>query len=142
MTWTYNSSQVGSSGLATVRWYIGDVSSGDQLRSDEEINAVLTNITSNTKLAAIQILDSLAAYYSRQADTHNEGLDVLASQRAKAFRQQAASLRSDAYVGAEVFVGGRSISEKDDRAADTDLVQPSFERDMDDFPGTIASSTE
>lgn len=141
MTWTFNSSSVGSSGLATVRFYTGDTSSGTQLMTDEVINAVLTNIATDYTHAAIYCLESLAAQYSFQADTRNEGLDIMGSQRAKAYAQRAADLRRRVGLGAELFVGGRSQDTKDDYADDSDLVQPAFEREMDDFPGTISSST-
>lgn len=142
MTWTFNSTNVGSSGLATVRFLIGDVSSGDQLVQDETITAVLTNVTSNNYLAGALVCDQLSGYYSRQADTRNEGLDVNASQRAKAFRTQAAQLRRQAYTGATMFIGGRSMQTKEDRRAETDLVQPAFETGMHDYLGTVSSSTE
>lgn len=141
MTWTYNSTAVGSSGLSTVRFHIGDYSSGDQLLTDEAIQAVLSNIVANHMLASAYCADALAANYSRQADTRNEGLDVMASQRAKAFAKLAVDLRRRAGSSATIFVGGRSKQTKDDRRADDDLVQPEFERGADDFPGTIASTT-
>lgn len=142
MTWTYNSTSIGSSGLATVRFLIGDTNTNDQLVTDEEISAVLSNITANNYLAGALVLDRLTGYYSRQADTDNEGLNVKGSQRAQAFAKQAATLRRQAYTSATVFVGGRSKATKEDREAESDLVQPAFTRDMHDFPGgTVDSST-
>lgn len=144
MTFTYNSTNIGSSGLATVRFHTGETSSGTAILTDEEIQAVISNITSNHYLASALCCDSLAAYYADQADTRNEGLDVRASQRAKAYERKAITLRRQAVTlgGAGMFIGGRSKQTKEDRAAETDLVQPYFTRDMNDFPGTIASSTE
>ena len=142
MSFTYASTNIGSSGLATVRFYVGETSSGTAILTDEEINAILSNVTANHYLAAALCADALAGYYSDQADTRNEGLDVNASQRAKAYERMATRLRRQAYTGATLFVGGRSKQTKEDRAAESDLVQPFFGREMDDFPGTIASTTE
>lgn len=103
---------------------------------------MLDNITANHLLASAYCCEMLASYYSIQADTQNEGLAVRASQRASAFTRRAFDLRRRAGIGAGIYIGGRSKQEKEDRAADTDLVQPSFTRDMHDFPGSIASSTE
>lgn len=108
---------------------------------DAEITAVLDNITSNHTLAAVYCAESIAATYSRQADTRNEGLDVAASQRAAAFQRLAAQLRWRAGALAGMFVGGRSKQTKDDREEDSDYVQPSFTRTQDDYPGTVASTT-
>lgn len=141
MAFTYNSSNVGSSGLATVRFLIGDTSSGTYHMEDGEINAVLDNITSNHTYAAAYCAENISAYYSRQADTRNEGLDIMASQRAKAYTRLAQNLRWRVGALAGIFVGGRSQQTKDDRAEDTDYVQPAFTREMDDYPGTIASTT-
>lgn len=141
MTFTYNSTNIGSSGLATVRFYTGETTSEKSVLTDEEIQAVLSNLASNYKLAAAICCDSLSAYYADQADTRNEGLDIKASQRSAAYAKKAAMMRRQSYVGAEMFVGGRSIQTKVDRQADTDLVQPAFTIGQDDFPGTVGTST-
>lgn len=140
MTWTYNSSNVGSSALATVRFLIGDTSSGNQLVSDEEI-VLGTTTYSDNYLAAAVVAEGIAGYYSRYADTTNEGLTVAASQRASAYLRLAHNLRLQAYKGATIYVGGRSIDEKDDRADDSDLVQPYFKRDMDDYTADSTGSS-
>lgn len=142
MSFTYASTNVFSSGLATVRFLTGETSSGSNILTDEEINAVLDNRTANHYLAAAICCEALESYYADQADTRNEGLDVAASQRAKAYNRKASALRRQAYTGASVFVGGRSKDTKEDRAAESDLVQPAFTRDMHDFPGgTVDAST-
>jgi hypothetical protein len=133
---------VGSSGLASVRFYTGETSSGTAVLTDEEINAVLTNVTANHYLAAAMCCENLAAHYAIQVDTRNEGLDVAASQRAKAYERRALAWRVRAGLGAAIAVGGRSKQEKIDRADDTDLVQPGFEKDQHSFAGTVASSTD
>lgn len=145
MAFTYASSNVGSSGLSTVRFYCGETSSGTAVLNDDgAITGILDNITSNHYLAAALCCDALEAHYADQADTDNEGLSVKGSQRAKAYAQKASRLRRLAVtMGAPaMFVGGRSQQTKTDRAAETDLVQPSFTKDQFQFPGVVASSTE
>ena len=139
MAVTYNSSNVGSSGLATVRFWLGDTSSDAPLLQDGEINGILSNITSNYTLAAAYCAEAIAGKYSRQADTSNEELSVSASQRSEQYRRLAAQLRKRAYAGAELFVGGRSLDTKAERREDSDLVQPLFEKGMDDFAGSAGA---
>lgn len=141
MTFTYNSSNVGSSGLASVRFYTGETASGTAVLTDEEIQAVLSNIETNHYRAAAICCDNLAAHWASYVDTRNEGLDISASQRSKAYERRAAALRRRGSASASIFVGGRSQNTKQSRVADTDLVQPNFRMGQDDFPGTIASTT-
>jgi len=141
MTFTYNSSNVGSSGLSTVRFYTGETVSGTAILADEEISAVLANIEANHYRAAAICCDNLAAHWASYVDTRNEGLDISASQRSKAYERQAVILRRRGTASAGMFVGGRSQNTKQSRDADTDFVQPNFRMGQDDFPGTIASTT-
>lgn len=141
MSFTYNSSQVGSSGLSTIRFYTGETSSSSAILTDEAINAVLDNMVTNHLLAAAVCADALAAHYADQADVENEGLTVKASQRAQAYERLSASLRRRAGQSAPIYVGGRSKQEKRDREGDSDLVQVAFSRTRDDFPGTSASTS-
>lgn len=134
MAWTYNSTNVGSSSLATIRFYVGDTSSSDQLVLDGEITGIRDNLAGNDLAAAVIVLDSLSAQFARFVDTDNEGLSVKASQRATAFAARAQQLRLQGWQTAELFVGGRSLADKEDRREDSDYVQPSFERGRDDFP--------
>ena len=136
---TYNSSNVGSSGLATVRFLTGDTSTDSALLQDGEINGILGNVTSNHTLAAAYCAEAIAGKYSRQADTSNEGLSVSASQRSEQYRRLASQLRQRAYSGAQMFVGGRSLETKAERREDSDLVQPLFEKGMDDFAGSAGA---
>lgn len=142
MAVTYNSSNLASSSKDAVRLWIGDTSTGDPLLTDEEIQYVLGSISSNVIMASAECCEFIVAKYSRQADFDNEGLAVKASQRAEAYRKKASDLRRRLTALADIYVGGRSISEKAARSDESDVVQPYFERDMHDFPGTrIDNST-
>lgn len=142
MTWTYQSSDLGSSSVDDVRIWIGDTSSGDQLLQDEEIQFVLNNYTANVLLASAECCELIASGFARKADFANEGLSVKASQRADAYTKRAGNLRDRAVSATlDIFVGGRSISDKEDRAGESDLVQPFFTRDRDDYPGTVVDDS-
>lgn len=141
MAVTYYSSNLASSSKDAVRLWIGDTSTSAHLLTDEEIQYVLGSISSNVIMASAECCDLVVAKYSRQADFDNEGLAVKASQRAEAYRKRAIDLRRRITALADIFVGGRSISEKETRREDTDLVQPYFERDRDDYPGSVVDNS-
>lgn len=146
MAFTYNSSNIGTSGITTVRFLIGDTSSGQNtglglpnLLTDADIEGSLT-LFGNNYLAAARCCDVLAARHATQVTVRNEGLTINASDRRQAYLAMAQQLRSDAALSAVPYSGGRSISEKDDRAADSDLVQPSFAKGQDDYLSILATS--
>jgi hypothetical protein len=139
MTWTYTLPIAVD--RDRVRGLIGDTDTTYQLLQDEEI-AYFLSVRADVFLAAADSANAIAATFSRQADTTNLSLSVSASQRAEAYRNLAVELaaRSGSLVGAEMFVGGLTISGKEALATDTDAVQPSFERNQDDFPGNDPNS--
>lgn len=141
MTWTYNSSNLSNSSKDAVRLWTGDVSSGDQLLSNEEINYILNNVTANVILASAECCELIAASFARKADTQNEGLAVKASQRAQAYERRAKELRARRFANASIFVGGRSVATKNTREKDSDYVQPAFTRGQDDYEEASATST-
>ncbi len=141
MTFTYNATGIGSSGISTIRFLIGDTSSGsNNLLTDEEITGALT-FYSNNRLAAAVCCEAVAATYSRDADTTHGELSVRASQRADAYSKRARELRSEAYAATPIYVGGRSKDEKVDRSQDSDLVQPMFQKGQDDYFGPYGSTS-
>lgn len=146
MAFTYTSTDIGTSGITTVRFLIGDTSSGQNtglglpnLLTDADITGALT-MFSNFYLAAARCADVLAARHATQVTVRNEGLTVQASDRHAHYLALARQLRADAYISATPYVGGRSVSEKEDRAADTDLVQPVFRKGQDDYTSILATS--
>lgn len=145
MTWTYAGSP-GSSTAAelrdAVRLYTGDNDSSDEQLSDEEIAFLLDNNDDNAILAAIDACRALQARYSRQASKTIGKLRIAASDRAKAYASMIDTLEAKAYEGtATADFGGQSISGKEALAADSDAIQPIFERGMDDFTSDAGTAS-
>lgn len=133
MTWTY-AGDPSASTLAALRFLIGDTITGDQQLSDEEINYVSTQFTDNN-LAAAELCEAIAAKYARQVDTTNGDLRLGAQARFKHYTDLALKYRNKGSKLAIMWAGGRLLSEKETASEDTSIVQPSFYRGMDDFPG-------
>ncbi len=123
-TWSY-SGDPSASDKDAVRWFSGDRFTSDQLVSDEEIAFTLT-LEPDSRLAAAEVCEALAAGFRREADASDGDLSESASQKAKAFEAQAIRLRKMAKLTAAPIFGGLSISEKRTLREDTDLIQPSF----------------
>jgi len=142
MAWTYNSSNVGSSGLATVRMLIQDTDSGDQLFSDSEIGYYVDS-AANYTLAAVAAARTLAMKFGRKADKAVGDLKITYSHMVANYLKMASDLRSAALRAApvNVYAGGISVSDKDTVKADTDRTEPSFYRNQFDYPGSTVSSS-
>ena len=136
MTWTYSSTNL-STDLAKVRSLVGDTDTNDQQLTDEEIDFYLDN-AGNLYYAAANVSDALAGKYQRRVDKSVGRASLTASQRAKGYREQAASLRAQAavYSGITPYVGGISESDKETIEDDSDRVRPLFVKGWDDIPGT------
>lgn len=136
MTWTYNAIGAASGNRDKVRFLIGDTDVVDQLLQDEEIELALT-LGGGVQSAAAISCDSLAARFSRECDMTVGPLSRSAGQRATAYAERAKMLRVQqvALGGAEIFIGGISVSDKETLSADTNAVQPEFGIGQDDYPG-------
>lgn len=140
-TWIYTGDPA-SSNKDWVRWRVGDVFADDQLTSDEEITAALSDASSNTELAAAMVAERIAALYAREVDnTVNDGTGNsrtrALSQRMQHFLTLAKTLRSAA-AGANVlfaapYCGGISVDDKDAREENDDRVEPAFTVGMQDY---------
>lgn len=138
MSWSYDPT------LATdrdkIRRLIGDVITGQQLLSNEEITAALAQ-ESTVTLAAALCCEWLAAQYAREVDvqigsgsSNAEGLKKL-SQRCGQYRTMAKSLRQR---GASLAVPSAAItnSDKEVLTGNTDWIKPDFERHMQRVDGS------
>lgn len=142
MTWSYNNAGLANSAKDRVRLLIGDTDDSRQQLQDEEIAYVLTQQTSTT-LAAAACADLLCAKYAFLVNTENGSLRLSAAARHKHYQDLADRLRAggageipgDATVhDARIYVGGTSISDKDNILGDSDTVQPAFRLGQDDHP--------
>lgn len=140
MSWGYDSDPSGSTRDA-VRLMIGDTDIDDQLIQDEEI-AYFLDQEGTTHMAAARAADAIAAKFSRQADKKVGDLSIAASQRAKAYRDLAADLRSQASKFVTPFAGGISVSNKQSYEGDSDRVKPSMSRVVHDNPDAGSSDAD
>ncbi len=144
MSWNY-SGRPASSDKDTVRFLIGDVCEDEPLMQDEEIEYSLTQFT-KTQLAAALCLRSLAARYSRTVPVKVGDVSIGgAKDIAEAYMKRAKELDPHGLTASVNIAlpqfGGLSISEKQTLAEDTDAVQPSFVKGMNDIPGGPGSIT-
>jgi len=147
MAWTYDPNLTDDEDK--VRFYVGDVDTTDQLRSDEEITAILA-LEGTVLEAAAAVAESLAAQYARKSDKETGELRIWLSNRYEQFRDTAKYLRGrtgeEDSLTAVPHVGGISVSRKETVEADTDRVDPAFYVGMRDNPrarqGTDTSEEE
>lgn len=137
MSWNY-SGDPSSSEKDEVRFLSGDTNSNDPLVQDEEIMYTLGEQPS-PMLAAALVLRALASKFSKMATQKIGDISKNCSDISKAFAERANELDPDGItVGVSLVLpsfGGLKISEKETLAEDTDAVQPSFSKGMDDIPG-------
>lgn len=136
MTWSYTDPS--NSTNDEIRYLSGCNIETRQLVTDEEITYAAGQY-SNTRLAAALVLRALAARFSRETDYREGDIAVSASKQADAFRKLANELDPGGTTLGTILAlpsfGGLSKSEKEALNADTDAVQPSFYRGMNDIPG-------
>lgn len=126
--------------MDTTRLLIGDTGeTATFLLTDEGINAMLTFNAANIYSTAAALADGLAARYSARVNLSVDGLSVSNSDRAKAFRDLASRLRSQAITSAagglgSPFVGGVSVADMRTNGQNQDRVQPAFRRGQFDDP--------
>ena len=139
MTWTYSNSDL-STDLNQVRFLVQDTNSDRPLMSDEEIAYLLSNEGSVVGAAA-EAATVIATHYGRQINRTAIGVTDEATARATFYLTLAQKLKMKRNATLTVFAGGRTISGKEDLAADTDAIQPSFDTGMDDNPGIAQDSS-
>ena len=135
--WTYTGDPAAISRDA-VRFLVGQTSSGDEvLLADEEIAWILSEKGSNRYYAAALCADTLALRY-RHAGPQSEtigDLSVTWGDRASEFVALGKTLRAHGNLGVAPFLGGQSLDDQQERAADTDLRQPAFGTKQFDYSG-------
>lgn len=132
MTWSYNPADIGTSTKDQVRFLVGDTEQTDPLVQDEEITFSLTQRNSIYGAAAI-VCRTIAAKFSRLADTVDRDLRDALSSKAKAYGMRANEYEviAKARSGGLPYAGGISIADKVQQELNLDRVPPSFNREMD-----------
>ena len=134
MAWTYGGDPSANARDA-IRFLIGDTDTTDQLLSDEEI-AWVNSEASGTSTGTTALYDAayrccltIASKLAREADKQIGDLSVSMSQRAKAYREQASSLKelSGREGGVPIpYAGGITISDKDIDEENSDIFRTWF----------------
>ncbi len=134
MAWTYGGDPSANARDA-IRFLIGDTDTTDQLLSDEEI-AWVNSEASGTSTGTTALYDAayrccltVASKLAREADKQIGDLSVSMSQRAKAYREQAASLKalSGREGGVPIpYAGGITISDKEIDEENSDIFRTWF----------------
>lgn len=125
--WTFVPSLVGVESLYTVRRLIGDVVQSDPLLSDQEVLWAIGQYT-NEWLAAAECCRNISSFYARQVDLVEGQLKNNYSQRSKRYSQLAVELEQRGFTrsGAAPYVGGTSLTDKNNQVENTDRTPPQF----------------
>lgn len=144
MAWNYTGNPADSD-RDGVRFLIGDTCEDDKLLQDAEIEYAISKQTT-LELAAAYCLRVLAAKFSRMVTKKVGDIAVNCSDLAKAYSDRANELDPNGITKniplALPSFGGRSHDEKETLDEDTDAVQPSFSRGMNDPPGGYPDGAE
>ena len=136
MAWTYGGDPAANARDA-IRFLCGDTDTNDQLLNDAEVawvnNQLTGSDTATTALynSAYRGCVTIASKFSRLADQAIGDMRVSMSQKAKAYREQAAYLLEMAGREGNVptpYAGGITISDKDIDWDDSNLVRPGFRK--------------
>ena len=142
MSWTYASSNAGSSDLSWVRMRVGDCTSGDQLLQDEEIEANLSEM-GDKYFAAARSARSISAWFARRVQKSAGKLSISSQQASESYERLAVQLEMEGGLRCAPYAGGISASDKATAASDSDRVAPQFYLGQTDIPGTgIYGSTD
>lgn len=138
MTWNY-SGRPEENEKDKVRFLVGDTCPEDPLVQDEEIEYALSEFPRVT-LAAALVCRSLASRYSRMVSSKVGDISVSGGDKiAEAYKKRAEEFDPDDLTAGRELVlpsfGGLTHSGKETLNEDTDAVQPSFQRGMNDIPG-------
>jgi len=130
MTWSYSGNPA-TSAKDQVRFLVGDTNPKEQLLTDQEIEFLLTTYNQFTINAAVQACEAIIGKYSRLADETVGRVSIQYSQKAKGYMTQMKLLRNRMTMSsAAPYVGGISITDKQQQAANTDRVRPDFSKHM------------
>lgn len=141
MTWSYSGNPA-SSNMDAVRFEMGDTDSSDPLVQNEEINYALSK-ESGIYSAAARCLEAIARRFAREADNSLGPMRITASQKSKAFAEEAAKLRKKATAYGSPYAGGLSKAEDSTDAADADLKASTFSKGMmDNSSGSSKETVE
>lgn len=143
MSWSYSVTDLASSQKDQVRLLIADTDTTAQLLQDEEIVYNLSQ-ENNVWGAAARSCEQIGRNFLRKADVRigRGGTTLTYSVAAKQYADMAKDLRARAIAMNVPWSGGRSISDKENLAADPSLVQPLFTKGMGANPWVGGESND
>ena len=126
MAWSYSGNPADSS-LDEVRFLIGDTDADDQQLSNEEINFLLTDNSSDVYGAAADAARSLMAKYARRADRTVGDLKVSYSQLQKSYAELYKKYSNRAITKKmNVVAGGVFKADREAQRQNESIQQPRF----------------
>jgi hypothetical protein len=125
-TWTGDPS---ASIIEEIRFLIDDRDESKPKFNDEEINFAYEEEGSIYGAAAM-LCEQLATRYADAVNRALGPLRVDLSDKSNNYANRAAQLRKRAVAYAKPYVGGISLSKKEEFDADSDLIQPIFDKEM------------
>lgn len=131
MTWSYTTADLATSEKDQIRLEIQDTNSAAPLLQDEEIQQAIS-VEHNFWGACARCCEIIARSLLLKADVRvgRGGTQLVYSTAAKQYQEMATAFRKRAIAMNPPWAGGRSQSDKDSLARDTDTVQPIFTKTM------------
>ena len=136
MTWSYDISQLATSGLFRTRLRIGDTIEERQLLQNEEIGVILVE-EPDLLIAASRCCDSIVAVFSRRSSETSDKLSKDWAKVVDQYRKLAIDLKNQATLGVDWLVGGIDRNEEVELARDSSALQPSFRIGQDNNPRAL-----
>lgn len=134
MSFSYDPGQLETNPVYAVRFELSDVDEDGHFLEDEEIAWALS-VEPGHWGASARCAESISRRLLAKADTRlGRYLQVQYTTAAQQYMEMAKALRQKALGTALPYVGGRSLSEKLDRAQDTDAEQPIFVKRLGEDP--------
>ena len=128
MTFTWTGDTAAST-LEAIRWEIDDIDSANAKFQDAEINYAYAQ-EGTVLSAAARLCEQLATKYAGEASRSLGPLHVDLETLSGKYKDRAIQLRKRDMVHAEPYCGGISETKEETFEDDSDLIQPTFEKDM------------
>tara|TARA_R100001086_G_scaffold244873_1_gene175133 strand:+ start:330 stop:773 length:444 start_codon:yes stop_codon:yes gene_type:complete len=135
MSWSFNESLTNN--RDKVRLKIGDTDTNDQILSNETIDALLTEHSSDIMLTTISCVRAIIAKYSRNMTRGAIGLTADMTVFVTHYQELLSDLIKQNRGNSGVrFAGGFSDSRKETIESDDDFIRPFASVGMTDYPGS------
>jgi hypothetical protein len=135
MSWSFDDSL--STNRDKVRLRIGDTNTNDQILSNETIDALLTEHSSDVMLATISSVRAIIAKYSRNMSRSAVGMSADMAVFVAHYQDLLSDLIKQNRGNSGVrYTSAFSESRKETIESDSDYIRPFASVGMDDYPGS------